>query len=248
MEERIEGTARGFLAASCLFCAHTNPAGSKYCNECGSPLHLRPCRFCNAINNASAIRCHACDAALPSPQAGVDAAPAQAAAEPVTEASAPEVAPTRGPPRRLVQALIVLLVVVAAPSAYLAYWQAHNRDSPSTAPGPAISGDGTAPLAGSTATDRDRNASPQPPGGDATTGAATPLQAEPAPPGSTSASLDGSEASAAAATTAATEATPSAPKRTATAKSGGKSSAKSSPKSSRSSRAKGTKSGTTPPP
>jgi len=30
-------------AITCLFCDHANPAGAKYCNECGSALHLKPC-------------------------------------------------------------------------------------------------------------------------------------------------------------------------------------------------------------
>lgn len=51
-------------SAPCLFCQHANPAGAKYCNDCGSALRLRPCASCEAINDIDAKRCHQCDAAL----------------------------------------------------------------------------------------------------------------------------------------------------------------------------------------
>jgi hypothetical protein len=51
--------------SSCLFCSHANPAGSKFCNECGSPLHLNPCPECAAINDHEAPKCHQCGAPLP---------------------------------------------------------------------------------------------------------------------------------------------------------------------------------------
>lgn len=49
---------------TCRFCRHVNPAGAKFCNECGSPLHLRPCPSCEAITDASAQACHQCGASL----------------------------------------------------------------------------------------------------------------------------------------------------------------------------------------
>ena len=48
----------------CSFCSHGNPEGSKFCNECGSPLHLVPCTQCEAINNESDARCSRCGAPL----------------------------------------------------------------------------------------------------------------------------------------------------------------------------------------
>ena len=48
----------------CLFCDHTNPADAKYCNECGSPLHLQLCKQCEAINDAAAKICHKCGTAI----------------------------------------------------------------------------------------------------------------------------------------------------------------------------------------
>ncbi|HVF65837.1 MAG TPA: zinc ribbon domain-containing protein [Casimicrobiaceae bacterium] len=44
----------------CFCCAHENPAGSQFCNGCGSPLHLKPCRACKAINPRAAAHCHQC--------------------------------------------------------------------------------------------------------------------------------------------------------------------------------------------
>ncbi|TMG83952.1 MAG: hypothetical protein E6H78_11005 [Betaproteobacteria bacterium] len=49
---------------SCLFCGHPNPVGSKFCNECGSPLHLNPCPECATINEHDAPKCYQCGAGL----------------------------------------------------------------------------------------------------------------------------------------------------------------------------------------
>src|SRR5690349_20946411 len=51
-------------ALTCEFCSRVNPAGAKFCNECGSPLSLRPCMSCEAINSAAAATCHRCGADL----------------------------------------------------------------------------------------------------------------------------------------------------------------------------------------
>ena len=48
----------------CNFCAHGNPEGSKFCNECGSPLNLTQCSRCEAINTVSAKQCYQCGAPL----------------------------------------------------------------------------------------------------------------------------------------------------------------------------------------
>ena len=52
------------LRSRCAFCDHANPEGSKFCNECGSPLHLAPCASCEAVNDAGARACHRCGVAL----------------------------------------------------------------------------------------------------------------------------------------------------------------------------------------
>ena len=52
------------LAFSCSFCHHVNPPGSKFCNECGSPLRLTPCLQCDAVNEVGSATCHQCGAPL----------------------------------------------------------------------------------------------------------------------------------------------------------------------------------------
>ena len=49
---------------SCSFCTHANPSEAKFCNECGSPLGLKPCPSCEAVNEMAAERCHQCGAAF----------------------------------------------------------------------------------------------------------------------------------------------------------------------------------------
>ena len=49
----------------CAFCGHRNPAGAKFCNDCASPLQLKPCERCNAVNDQAATSCYKCGAAYP---------------------------------------------------------------------------------------------------------------------------------------------------------------------------------------
>src|SRR5215472_2232537 len=56
------GRAAYFGDRVCAFCDHHNPAAAKFCNTCGSPLHLRPCNQCDAVNDQSASNCHKCGA------------------------------------------------------------------------------------------------------------------------------------------------------------------------------------------
>ena len=49
----------------CPFCDHHNPAGAKFCNDCGSPLHLKPCNQCDAVNHQAATNCYKCGAECP---------------------------------------------------------------------------------------------------------------------------------------------------------------------------------------
>ena len=44
----------------CRFCAHDNPEGARFCNDCGSPLHLRPCPACDGVNDDAASHCFQC--------------------------------------------------------------------------------------------------------------------------------------------------------------------------------------------
>src|SRR5262245_10409491 len=48
----------------CRFCAHDNPESAHFCNECGSPLDLKPCPRCDAVNEGHAVRCYECGAPL----------------------------------------------------------------------------------------------------------------------------------------------------------------------------------------
>jgi hypothetical protein len=66
---------------ACNFCTHGNPEGSKFCNECGSPLHLAPCSQCQAINSASDTQCFRCGAPLSVSTKEEMLAPAMADAE-----------------------------------------------------------------------------------------------------------------------------------------------------------------------
>jgi Double zinc ribbon len=49
-------------STDCPFCKHANPAGAKFCNECGSPLHLVPCGHCDAVNHVNDLQCYRCGA------------------------------------------------------------------------------------------------------------------------------------------------------------------------------------------
>lgn len=51
--------------AQCRFCDHVNPAGSKFCSECGGALHLLPCPRCGAVSQVTATVCYQCHAQLP---------------------------------------------------------------------------------------------------------------------------------------------------------------------------------------
>jgi hypothetical protein len=61
----------------CPFCDHQNPGGAKFCNECGSPLHLAPCRHCGAVNNVADLQCYKCGGST-TPARAADDAPADA--------------------------------------------------------------------------------------------------------------------------------------------------------------------------
>lgn len=52
------------LPLRCSFCGFGNAAGAKYCNDCGSPLHLQPCNHCGAVHERKATHCHQCGEAF----------------------------------------------------------------------------------------------------------------------------------------------------------------------------------------
>src|SRR5437762_10899121 len=63
------------FSSSCVFCGNGNPAGAKFCNECASPLHLKPCNECDAINDRLAESCYKCGADFPMERATIEKAP-----------------------------------------------------------------------------------------------------------------------------------------------------------------------------
>jgi len=72
------------LVSQCLFCNNENPQGAKFCNECGSPLHLRPCWHCDAVNDAASEACYKCGAPC-SAAFATTASEAPTAVEPVSQ-------------------------------------------------------------------------------------------------------------------------------------------------------------------
>jgi hypothetical protein len=61
----VAARAAYFGERMCAFCDHRNPAGARFCNDCASPLHLKPCAHCNAINDQPAQNCYQCGRAFP---------------------------------------------------------------------------------------------------------------------------------------------------------------------------------------
>src|SRR5437867_554183 len=72
----------------CPFCGHSNPAAAKYCNDCGSPLHLKPCNQCEAVNDATAHNCYNCGAEFRLQRIATEPGLASAPLEMVTAAKA----------------------------------------------------------------------------------------------------------------------------------------------------------------
>ena len=73
--------SKPMMASTCCFCTHPNPLGAKFCNECASPLHLKPCRQCDAVNARDAEVCYRCTAAFPAAPKMVEASPERIVAE-----------------------------------------------------------------------------------------------------------------------------------------------------------------------
>ncbi|MCV2356057.1 zinc ribbon domain-containing protein [Paucibacter sp. B2R-40] len=51
--------------SQCPYCDHVSPAGSKFCNDCGAALHLRPCPHCGSVNDITqSTHCSRCNGDL----------------------------------------------------------------------------------------------------------------------------------------------------------------------------------------
>ena len=72
----------------CPFCDRHNPAGAKFCNDCGSPLHLKPCNRCGAVNHQAETNCYKCGAECPALFTTSKATPVLPAADVTTPARA----------------------------------------------------------------------------------------------------------------------------------------------------------------
>jgi ribosomal protein L40E len=72
----------------CAFCDHRNPAGAKFCNDCASPLHLKPCKECDAVNDHTATHCYRCGVPCPVSFGTPQAMPASVSADPVPAGAA----------------------------------------------------------------------------------------------------------------------------------------------------------------
>jgi hypothetical protein len=66
----------------CAFCDHRNPPGARFCNDCASPLDLKPCRQCDGVNDQAAPTCHRCGASYPESAASGEMALSSAADAP----------------------------------------------------------------------------------------------------------------------------------------------------------------------
>ncbi len=75
------GRARYFGDQVCPFCDHHARPAARFCDACGSPLHLKPCDQCDAVNGHAATSCHKCGAEYPALVVTPEITPEQPAAD-----------------------------------------------------------------------------------------------------------------------------------------------------------------------
>jgi len=133
----------GKLSTQCPYCEHVSPEGSKFCNECGAALHLRPCAHCGALNDVSLVEaCGRCGESLSAPSAPPELEPtAPAAAELGSLAAEPPAPPppqhfdapgpredepsllptalTKSPQASWRAALVLLVLIIASGAVFL---------------------------------------------------------------------------------------------------------------------------------
>jgi hypothetical protein len=103
----------------CPFCEYGNPAGSKFCSECGGALHLVPCPRCGAVSEIAATVCYQCRGPLPGRTSDA-LAPSSPAAE--VSRSLP-----RPPSRVIVGATVIAAIAVLG---YYGYRQRSFVEAP----------------------------------------------------------------------------------------------------------------------
>lgn len=74
----------------CPFCDHRNPGDARFCNACASPLHLKPCKQCDAVNDEAATNCYKCGAACPVSFSTPEAMPKSPVAESTLASATPD--------------------------------------------------------------------------------------------------------------------------------------------------------------
>lgn len=103
----------------CRFCDHVNPAGAKFCSECGGALHLLPCPRCGAVSQVTAAVCYQCQAKLPwhAAETPASAAPSAVLSQPSIRWHSPAIVGT---------AIIAAVAILG----YYGYRQVSLADSP----------------------------------------------------------------------------------------------------------------------
>jgi hypothetical protein len=99
----------------CAFCGHRNPAGARFCNDCASPLELKPCKQCDGVNDHAATSCHHCGEAYPVPAGTPERTGALLSADPAPDFDATGRSLT---PRELIVAALAAIVSLGAYDAY----------------------------------------------------------------------------------------------------------------------------------
>ena len=142
----------------CPFCDHRNPVGAQFCSDCGSPLDLKPCNQCDAVNYQAATICYKCGAECPASFTTPDATPVLPAADPAPAWPTPGdvgVAATVTQPQLAAAALragwrLAALATILIAGAYAAYRiNAATPDAMGVASQPIGAGEHNAPTAAS---------------------------------------------------------------------------------------------------
>ena len=142
----------------CPFCDHRNPVSAKFCNDCGSPLHLKPCNQCDAVNHQAATNCYKCGAECPALFTTPEATPVLPAADPTAAWATPGdvgVAATVTQPLFAAGALragwrLAAIATILIAGAYAAYRiNATTPDAMGVASQPIGAGEHNAPIAAS---------------------------------------------------------------------------------------------------